>query len=177
MMRLPITDTKIRPKKIKDILGIFRPKKKPKPKEHNPLSPWKSAWLVTINTNQNNPGLIEPLHMVWQYILEHITTYVYGRGYVTNVSETHRVIEMSKSHRIHMHTKIEISTNGIAYLDFPKITEFINKQMRQIPSFKGIYFNATLIKNYNQATLIKEYTEKEPYTTKIKSYPGFSIQE
>lgn len=177
MMHLPITDTAIRPKKINDIFGMFRPKRKPKPKERDPLSPWKSAWLVTINTNQDNPRLIEPLHMVWQYILEHITTYVYGRGYVTNVNETHRVIEISKKRRVHMHTKIEISTNGIAYLDYPKIVEFINKQMRQIPSFKGIYFNATLIENYNQATLIKEYTEKEPYTKKVKSYPGFKILE
>ncbi len=147
-----------------------------KAKVYDPLSHWKSAWIVTINTNQNNPDLIEPLEIVWDYILEHITAFVYGRGYIINVKEEHRVFEQgAKYHRIHMHTKVEIETNGIAYLDFVKITQFINRQLRQIPSFKGVYFNAALIKNYNNPMSIEEYLRKAPYLQRPTQKQRFQI--
>jgi hypothetical protein len=142
--------------------------KKPK----DPLSEWKSAWLVTINTNQNNPGLLKPLELVWNYIVSHIEFFTWGRGFIVGKPlETHRVIELSgKYHRLHLHTKLEITTKGFANLDYVKIQKFINRQLLQIPSFKGIYFNARLIKNYNQASLIQQYLEKGPY--EYKSEPG-----
>jgi len=150
----------------------FKPSKKPK----DPLSPWVSAWFVTIDPHQTDPGIITPLEITWQYILEHITAFTYGRGYITRVVETLRTFEQGdKYHRIHMHTKVEISTNGIAYLDFVKITQFINRQLRQIPSFKGVYFNATLIENYNHSVQLKQYVEKAPFLPRTLTYPGFQI--
>lgn len=143
---------------------FYKPSKFTTKKPKDPLSPWKSAWFITINTNQTsfNP---KPLQIVWQYVLEHIILFTFGRGFITNVYETHRVIEKgTKKGRIHLHTKVQIDTNGIAFLDFVKIQKFINKQLFQIPSFKGIYFNAILIKNFNQAAVIQEYLEKDPYT-------------
>lgn len=160
-----------------EIVRSYKKRKAYKPKkEKDPLSLWKSAWLVTINTNQNNPGLLQPLKKVWDYITQHITSFVYGRGYIDKVIETNRVIELSgKYHRLHLHTKLEITTRGFASLDYVKIQNFINKQLRQIPSFKGVYFNAKLIENYNQAMLIQEYLEKDPYIYEEVEYPGFEI--
>jgi hypothetical protein len=142
---------------------FYKPNKPVYKKPKDPLSPWKSAWFITINTNQTsfNP---KPLQIVWQYILENITSFAFGRGFITHVYETGRVIEKgTKKGRIHLHTKVQIDTNGIAFLDFVKIQKFINKQLFQIPSFKGIYFNARIITNFNQATVIQEYLEKDPY--------------
>jgi len=158
------------------ILEKYGPKPYKPKGQKDPLSDWKSAWLVTINTNQNNPGLIEPLRIVWQYIIDHIEFFCWGRGFIVGKPlETNRVIELgSKFHRLHLHTKLEITTKGFANLDYVKIQNFINRQLMQIPSFKGVYFNAKLIKNYNQAMLIKEYLEKGPYQEESK-YHEFEI--
>ncbi len=164
--------------KLRDPSEILNPPRKPKYKKgiKDPLSVWKSAWLVTINTNQNNIKLIKPLKIVWDYITQHITQFIYGRGYVDKVVETNRVIELSsKFHRLHLHTKLEITTQGFASLDYVKIKNFINKQLFQIPSFNGCYFNAKLIENYNQATLIQEYLEKEPYIYEEDENGDFEI--
>jgi hypothetical protein len=146
--------------------------------EKDPLSAHKQAWFVTINTNSSNTTLIGPLKLVWKHILSNITTFTYGRGYITKVIETNQTVEQGKKFkRLHIHTKVEIQSNGIAYLDFVKIQQFINKNMRQIPSFKGIYVNAHLIKNYNQQELIDAYTGKDPYLEASLNYPGFQIIE
>lgn len=175
--RAPSRYPKIEPTlKEQAILDKYLPKKYRPKGQKDPLSDWKSAWLITINTNQNNPNLIEPLRIVWQYIVDHIEFFCWGRGFITGKPlETNRVIELgSKFHRLHLHTKLEITTKGFANLDYVKIQNFINMQLRQIPSFKGVYFNAKLIKNYNQAMLIKEYLEKGPYQEESKQH-GFKI--
>lgn len=162
---------KFNPFKIKKKKYISN--KKPK----DPLEPWKSAWFVTINTNQDDDRLIKPLHVVLDWILSHIMSFVFGRGYITSVTEAHRVIEKGRFRRVHLHTKIEIASNGIAFLDVVKITNFINKQLFQFPTFKGVYFNAALIKNYNHSTRIEKYTQKDPYISTIEDDSNFVILE
>jgi hypothetical protein len=153
-----------------------KPKKTVKIKERDPLALWKQAWFCTINTNQNDPGLIRPLKIILDYIINHITSFIYGRGFFESVIETNRVIEQgSRFKRIHLHTKIEITSRGIAFLDFVKINNFINRNLRQIPTFKGVYFNARLIKNYNHISNIEAYNAKDPYIEESEKYPDFQI--
>lgn len=146
----------------------------------DPLGPWKSAWLITLNTNSANSALVGPLLYLWETIISDLKRFTYGipGSRIQGVREANTVEQGSKYHRYHIHSKLEISGRGLISLDYALITKFINSNMRQIPDFKGVHFNAKLIPKYNQAELIKAYLEKAPLK-KERAYnlpPGFQIK-
>lgn len=135
---------------------------KPRP-DKDPYIPWANAFLVTINTNTNLPGLREALGDVWRYLTTHASEFFYGYAgsRVLEVKQYAQIEEGKKYHKIHLHGTLVVTTTGIAMMDFWKVNEFINTNLRQIPGFKRCNFQARLIKNYNQARLIKDYIDKE----------------
>lgn len=149
-------------------------------KEKDPYGHWKSAWLITLNTNSSNPNLIGPLLYLWEYIISDLKRFTYGiKGTsITGVREANSVEKGDKFHRYHIHSKVEISSRGLVSLDYSRIKKFIDSNMKQIPTFVGIHFNAKLIPKYNQAELIKAYLEKAPLK-KERNYnlpQGFKIK-
>lgn len=142
------------------------PKKEPLPRPtpgKDPYTPWDNAFLVTINTNTNLPGLGNALKNVWRYLVAHSGEFFYGYpgSSVLEVKQHHQIEVGKKYHKIHLHGTWIVKSTGIAMMDFYKVNEFINQNLRQVEGFKRANFQAKLIKNYNQARLIREYIEKE----------------
>lgn len=130
-------------------------------KERDPYEPWKSAWIITVNSNQTNRSIIPAIKIVWTKIIENLHYFTYGIGILKSAIETNRTFEMGpKYKRIHMHTKLEISGNGLVNLNYKRIQWYFNKQLRKLPYIKGIYVNATLIKNYNHEEKVARYLGK-----------------
>ena len=144
----------------------------------NPNAKRKQAWLVTINTNSVNEKLIGPLKIVWKYILSNMNRFTYGNvgSQILNVRERSTIERGEKFHRIHLHSKLEITSVGLVSLDYSGIKKFVNRQLKQVSGFGGIMFNAKLIPNYNQIELIQEYLEKAPIDEEEEE-SGFKILE
>ena len=130
----------------------------------DPLKKRKQAWLITVNTNSTNEKLSAPLKTVWRHITKNLRQFTYGiqGSKILEVREGHVIERGTKFHRIHLHSKLELTSNGLVNLDYSGIQTFFNKQLKRIPNFGGIYFNAKLVPNYNQLELIREYLEKAP---------------
>lgn len=142
------------------------------------LDPWKQAWLITINTNQADVKLIKPLRTVWQHIITNMVRFLKAKpgGKLLDTRENSAVEVGPKYHKIHMHSKLEVSSLGIANLNYPKIKEFINTQLARV-NVKGVHFNARLVKNYNQTQLIEEYLNKQKVPEDDDDEDEFEIQE
>ncbi len=129
----------------------------------DPLGQWDNAFFITINTNTNLPGLDRGLEAVWKYMMSHAGEFLVGRpgGRLIEVKQ-HHAIEVGKKYgKIHLHGHAVFTTTGIAFLDYFKVNEFVNRNLRQIVGFKRCNFQAKLIKNYNANRLMAEYIEKE----------------
>lgn len=133
------------------------------PKGIDPLAPWDNAFFITINTNTNLPGLKNALNICWKYFTSHGSEFFYGRPNSRFIEmKQHYAIEIGKKyHKIHLHGRIVARTTGIAFLDYFKVNDFFNKNLRQIPGFTRCNFQAKLIKNYNQSRIIQEYIDKD----------------
>ena len=130
----------------------------------DPYVPWDNAFFITINTNTNLPGLGEALKEVWTYLTTHAAEFFYGYpgSEVLEVKLYAQIEEGKKFHKIHLHGSWVVKTTGISMMDFWKVTEFINVNLRRmIPGFKRCNFQARLIKNYNANRIIQEYIDKE----------------
>jgi|ERR1700742_4069326 len=143
-----------------------RPLPQPLPKPPrgvDPLAIWDNAFFVTINTNTNLPGLRQALNAVWRYITSHGSEFFYGRpgSRFIEMKQYHKIETGKKYHKIHLHGRLVARTTGLAMMDFWKVNEFINKNLRQIPGFKRSNFQAKLIKNYNQERILQEYIDKQ----------------
>jgi hypothetical protein len=145
------------------------PIKLPEPKKgKDPYAPWDNAWLITINTGTSIPELREALDICWDYFTKHASRFLVGRkgARLLGVEQYHRVEQGKKYHKIHLHGSFVAKCEGIAFLDFYKLTEYFNRNLRiMVPGFKRINFQAKLIKNYNQQRLIKEYIDKDKSET------------
>src|SRR5579872_4429532 len=129
----------------------------------NQYIPWNNAFFVTINTNTNLPNLREALRNVWNYLISHSNEFFYGyeNAKLLEVKAYGQVEEGKKYHKIHLHGTWIVKTTGIAMMDFWKVNEFINTNLRRlVPGFERCNFQAKLIKNYNQNTLLKDYIDK-----------------
>ena len=136
----------------------------PKPRKGKDImEPWDNAFFITINTNTNLPGLKEALQQVWNFMTKHISEFSYGRPGSRLISvKQHARIEVGKKyHKIHLHGTLVFKTTGFAFLDFYKVNEFVNRNLRQVPKFRKCNFQAKLIKNYNQNALITKYIDKD----------------
>jgi hypothetical protein len=134
-------------------------------KKKDPLGPWTSAWLVTINTNSTNRAYIRPLKIIWNHITTHMSEFMFANipeVQITRVRQTSTIEEGSKFHRIHLHSQLEVSSRGLAMLNYSKIKSFTDRQLSQIPGFVGVHVKALLVRNYNATVLIQEYLEKAP---------------
>ena len=135
----------------------------PKPGK-DAMAPWYNAFFVTINTNTNLPGLREALARVWDHLVTHTAEFFYGRpgSRVLEVKRYAQIEEGKKFHKIHLHGTWIVKSTGIAMMDFWKVNEFINVNLRKmVPGFKRCNFQAKLIKNYNQNRVIEEYINKQ----------------
>lgn len=136
----------------------------PEPRKgKNPMEPWDNAFFITINTNTNLPGLKEGLMQVWDFMSKHMSEFSYGRpgSRLLNVKQHARIEVGKKFHKIHLHGTLVFKTTGLAMLDFYKVNEFVNRNLRQIKGFRKCNFQAKLIKNYNQNAVIQKYIDKD----------------
>jgi hypothetical protein len=137
-------------------------KKLPDPKPgRNPYEPCNNTWFITINSNTHIPSMRQALEIVWRYVISHTNQFVYGRkgAKLLKVREHHAVEQGKKSHRIHLHGYFQVRTTGIAFLDYDKINEFVNVNLRQIPGFKRCNFQAKLMKDQVQNAI--DYIDKD----------------
>lgn len=144
----------------------------PKPKKgKDPYEPWDNAFFITINTNTYYLELKPALKKVWDYITSHVSEFSYGRPGSKLISvKSHARIEIGKKyHKVHLHGNLVFRTTGIAFLDFYKLNEFINQNLRQIKGFKRSNFQAKLIKNYNQNAIIAKYIDKQDQESEEES--------
>lgn len=134
----------------------------PKPGK-DPLAPWDNAFFITIGTNSTNTALIEPLRQVWRYLVSHLTEFIYGRpgSRLISVKAGKAGVEIgAKYHRVHLHSQLIYRTLGISNLDFWKINEFVNLNLRKaVPGFKRVNFHARLQPNYNANRNLEDYIE------------------
>jgi hypothetical protein len=141
-------------------------------KKRDPFKPWWNAWFLTFNTNQSNPKLVYPLDTLWNYITNHISQFTIPVPGVKilKVKKEHAVEQGEKRHRYHLHAFLAIRSTGLLNLDYEKIKDFMEEQLRQVKGFKSIAFRHTIIRGYNSAENAREYLRKAPITpTKGKS--------
>lgn len=132
----------------------------------DPLNELYSAWVVTINTNTARAVVIRPFREAWENIVQHMGTFMIGRpgGELLDVRERHAFERGPKFHKIHMHSRLETHTLGLAFIDKAKIQEYVNAYIKKYdPNFKGCYIHYDLVKNYNASRYIEAYLNKTQY--------------
>lgn len=133
---------------------------------HDPLDDWESAWLITINTQSRDSKYVKAFKDAWKYIVSNMTSFIWSDvdGSRLFTVRNRPVIERGpKNKRIHIHDYLAISGRGLINLDYVKIRKYVNKALRKVDEdFKGVYFNAVLIKNYNASRIIARYLAKAP---------------
>lgn len=126
------------------------------------MAPWDNAFFITINSNSTDQGMIRGLNNVWSYLTSHASEFFYGRpgARILDVKQFHRVEIGPKHHLVHLHGSLVVTTTGIAFLDYGKVNDFFNINLRGYGRFSACNFQAKLIKNYNQQRIIEAYIEK-----------------
>lgn len=130
----------------------------------DPKAKHRSAWFITISTNSPNKKLASPLKKVWEYITRNIGLFAFSRtgGEILKVKERSEIEVGGQFHRVHLHSYIEITSEGQAFLKYHDIPLFINSQLRRIPGFVGCKFDAQVVMNFNAKEATKYYMSKDP---------------
>jgi hypothetical protein len=130
----------------------------------DPKAKHRSAWFITISTNSTNLKLASPLKKVWEYITKNIGQFAFSRtnGNILKVKVFSTIEVGDVYHRVHLHAYIEILSEGQAFLKYHDIPIFINSQLRRIPGFVAVKFDARVVMNFNAKEATKEYMNKAP---------------
>ncbi len=146
------------------------------------MSKYSQAWFITLNSNLCNKKFAKPLVKVWQFIMEHMTTFSFGNSgsKILSVREHSKDEIGPKDKKVHIHGFVEIvSQGGIVSLNYSKIKKFVDDQLRRLPGFTGCHFDAQLVKNHNAPNNIANYIDKqeveEPETD--DEFDNFEVKE
>ncbi len=144
------------------------------------MSKRAQAWMITLNTNSSEIKLSSPLRKTWKYIVEHMISFSYGLPgtKVITVKENSEIEVGHKYHKAHLHGFVEIVSMGLVSLNYSKIKEFVDTQLKRLKGYTGCHFDAQLVKNYDAPRRIKEYIEKEKDEDRDvdDEYDNFEVQ-
>lgn len=137
----------------------------PKHKEgRDPHAPIHRAYFVTIDTHMVYNKIIQPLRMVWDYLVSHLGEFLIspvGGVKLREVQQYSAVERSKKRHSIHIHGYITTFSNGFCWFDLNKLKTFINKNLMQVEGFVRSNVLVVAIKGASEQDHLLNYVGKD----------------